>query len=62
MLQSRLREGARLLSQNRCKAGFAPDAMERADLVEEGQKWQGKDRKSSTKQMLWIAKLLRRVG
>lgn len=51
-----------LLSQNRCKAGFAPDAMERADLMVEGQKWQEMDRKSSTKQMLWFSKLLRRVG
>ena len=51
-----------LLPQKRCKAGFAPDAMEGAKCAMGGQRWQGRDRRGSTEQILWFVELLRRVG
>lgn len=58
MFQSRLskacfRSGVRL--------AFAPDAMEGANWVVVGQKWQEQDRRGSTQQLFWFAKLSRRV-
>lgn len=49
-----LRSGVRL--------GFAPDAMEGANWVVDGQVWQEWDRKGTRKQSVRFAKLLRRVG
>ena len=41
---------------------FAPDGMEGAEGMANGQKWQQWDRRGNGKRIVWVGKRLRRVG